>query len=109
MIASPLSIADVGLWLTFGATAAIVAGAAIARLPKPIWLKAPAALVLASVSAELVLIPIVAFVFQRVTIAGLVVNLAAIPCMAVVQVAAMVTAAADVLGLETLSRTLRAG
>ena len=29
LIASPLSIADVGLWLTFGATAAIVAGAAI--------------------------------------------------------------------------------
>ena len=27
LVASPLSIADVGLWLTFGATAAIVAGA----------------------------------------------------------------------------------
>ncbi len=26
LIASPLSIADVGLWLTFGATAAIIVG-----------------------------------------------------------------------------------
>ena len=41
--------------------------------------------------------------FQRVTLAGLVVNVAAIPCMAVVQVAAMVTAAADVLGLGALA------
>ena len=40
LIASPLAIADVGLWLTFGATAAIVAGAALsdaaARQP---WLQ----------------------------------------------------------------------
>ena len=33
LLASPLSIADVGLWLTFGATAAIVAGASIVALP----------------------------------------------------------------------------
>ena len=58
------------------------------------------AMVLASVSAEIALIPIVAFVFQRVTLAGLAVNLAAIPSMAVVQIAAMITAAADAIGLE---------
>ncbi len=104
LLASPLSIADVGLWLTFGATAAIIVGASRVPLPKAAWLKAPAALVLASVCAELVLMPIGAFVFQRVTIAGLVVNLAAVPCMAVVQVAAMITAAADAVGLETLAR-----
>ena len=104
LIASPLSIADVGLWLTFGATAAIIVGASRVPLPQAAWLKAPAALVLASVCAELVLMPIGAFVFQRVTIAGLVVNLAAVPCMAVVQVAAMITAAADAAGLETLAR-----
>ena len=49
------------------------------------------------------LIPIVAFVFQRVTLAGLAVNLAAIPCMAVVQIAAMITAAADAIGLDAIA------
>ena len=103
LIASPLSIADAGLWLTFGATAAIVAGAAVAKLPQSIWPKAFAAMLLASLSAELALIPIVAFVFQRVTIAGLAVNVVAIPSMAVVQVAAMVTAAADFLRLAWIA------
>jgi competence protein ComEC len=103
LIASPLTIADVGLWLTFGATAAIIVGASRVPLPQAAWLKAPAALVLASVCAELVLMPIGAFVFQRVTIAGLVVNLAAVPCMAIVQVAAMLTAAADAAGVESLA------
>jgi competence protein ComEC len=103
LMASPLSIADVGLWLTFGATAAIVAGAAIITLPQSAWLRAPAALLLASLAAEAVLIPIVAFVFQRVTVAGLAVNLAAIPSMAVVQVAAMVTTAADAIGIRPLA------
>lgn len=98
LIASPLSIADVGLWLTFGATAAIVAGTMVVRLPSAAWFHAPAALCLASLSAELVLIPIVALVFQRITIAGLAVNFVAIPCMAIVQVAAMITAAADAFG-----------
>jgi competence protein ComEC len=103
LIASPLSIADVGLWLTFGATAAIIVGASRVPLPQSAWWKAPAALVLASVCAELVLMPIGAFVFQRVTVAGVVVNLAAVPCMAVVQVAAMITATADAAGLESLA------
>ena len=101
LMASPLAIADVGLWLTFGATAAIVAAVTIVKLPPAVWFHAPAALCVASLSAEIVLIPIAAFVFQRVTIAGLAVNLAAIPCMAVVQVGAMVTAAADASGWQT--------
>jgi competence protein ComEC len=103
LIGSPLSIADVGLWLTFGATAAIIVGTSRISLPKAVWLKAPAALVLASVCVELVLMPIGAFVFQRVTMAGLVVNLAAVPCMALVQVAAMLTAAADAAGFEAVA------
>jgi competence protein ComEC len=103
LIASPLSIADVGLWLTFGATAAIIVGLSRVPLPKTAWLKAPAALILASVCAELVLMPIGAFVFQRVTVAGLAVNLVAVPCMAVVQVAAMITAAADAAGIESFA------
>ena len=103
LIASPLSIADAGLWLTFGATAAIVAGASLIRLPLSPFLRAPMAMVLASLAAEIALIPIVAFVFQRVTLAGLAVNLAAIPSMAVVQIAAMITAAADVIGLDAIA------
>jgi competence protein ComEC len=103
LIASPLAIADVGLWLTFGATAAIVAGAAFVRLPDRRWLRPMAAMIGASFAAEIVLIPIVAFVFQRVTVAGLSVNLIAIPAMAVVQVAAMVTALADVVGMDRIA------
>ena len=99
LLSSPLSIADVGLWLTFGATAAIVVGGSRVTLPESVWLKAPLGLVLASVCAEIVLMPISAYAFQRVTFAGLVVNLAAVPAMAIVQVAAMITAAADGAGL----------
>ena len=49
------------------------------------------------------LLPITAFVFQRVTLAGLAINLAAVPCMAIVQVAAMVTAASDWVHAEALA------
>ena len=70
LLASPLSIADVGLWLTFGATAAIIAGVT-PRCPPAWWLRGPAVLLLASLSAEVVLMPIGALIFQRVTLAGL--------------------------------------
>ena len=104
LIASPLTVADVGLWLTFGATAAIVTAAMTLPMPAEKWLRAPATLCMASLAAEVVLIPIVAFVFQRITIAGLVVNLAAIPSMAVAQIAAMITAAADAMHLDAIAR-----
>ena len=103
LIASPLAIADVGLWLTFGASAAIVAGAALVALPQRWWMRGAAALLLASVAAELVLLPVVSYVFQRVTLAGLAINFIAIPCMAIVQVAAMLTWAAGALGLDAVA------
>lgn len=103
LVGSPLSIADVGLWLTFGASLAIIAGAAHVPLPAKWWVRSAAALMLASVSAELMLLPVVTYVFQRVTVAGLAVNFVAIPCMAVVQVAAMVTAAAGEAGFDALA------
>ena len=103
LVVSPLSIADVGFWLTFGATAAIVVGASRASRPATSWLRAPVALVLASACAEAVLAPVGAMVFQRVTLAGLVVNLAAVPCMALVQVGAMVTAAADAVAAAPIA------
>jgi competence protein ComEC len=73
-------------------------------LPPRWWQRSAAALLLASLSAELALMPVVTYVFQRVTVAGLAVNFVAIPCMAVVQVAAMVTSAAGAAGLEDLAR-----
>ena len=103
LLVSPLAIADVGLWLTCGATAAIIIGATRVTLPGSVWLRAPAALLLASVCAEIVLLPIAALVFQRVTVAGLAVNLAAVPSMAIVQVAAMVTAAAHSVGIDSMA------
>ena len=105
LLATPLAVADVGLWLTFGATAAIIVGARVLPLPRHRWLRAPAALLLASLSAEVVLLPIVAFVFQRVTIAGLTANLAAIPAMAIAQVSAIVTAMADAAGIDAVAAT----
>ena len=103
LIVAPLSIVDVGFWLTFGATGAILVGASRVVLPRTKWTRSLLALVLASACAEAVLMPVGAMVFQRVTIAGLVVNLAAVPCMAVVQVAAMATVAADAVGLESVA------
>jgi competence protein ComEC len=103
LLSAPLSIADVGLWMTIGATAALIVGASRLPLPRRWWLKPVIALVGASICAEIALLPIVAYVFQRVTVAGLIVNLAAVPCMAIVQVAAMVTAAADTGGVESIA------
>ena len=89
--ADPLQVVDAGFALTFGATLGILVGMSkLAEvLPASPWLRAPAALLLASVCAELALLPIGAFVFSRVTFAGLIVNFAAIPLMAVVQIAGM--------------------
>ncbi len=104
LVISPLVITDVGFWLTFGATAAIVIGATRTALPAAPWLRAPAALVAASAAAETALLPVGALVFQRVTVAGLLLNLAAVPCMGVVQVAAMVTVGADLAGAPVVAR-----
>ena len=54
------------------------------------------ALLAASACAEIALLPIGAFVFSRVTFAGLIVNFAAIPLMTVVQIAGMAAVASDV-------------
>ena len=102
---SPLAVFDAGFVLSFGATLGILLGA-----PRMMaWLAATGArdrrgpiatvaiaagtLLVATVTAELALVPISAVVFSRVTFAGLALNFAAIPLMAVVQAAAMVTLA----------------
>jgi competence protein ComEC len=91
----PLQVVDAGFALTFGATLGIVVGISKlgVMLPTSPWLRAPAALLLASVCAEIVLLPVSAFVFSRVTFAGLIINFAAIPLMTVVQIAGMVAVA----------------
>ena len=100
LAAEPLIIFDAGAWLTYGATLAIIIGTPIvfaALPPLPRVVQAVAALFVASLSAELALLPVAASVFNRVTAAGLVLNFAAIPLMSVVQVGGMVCLALAVL------------
>ncbi len=104
----PLQIVDAGFALTFGATLGIIIGmsrlADLATMPR--WLQPAAALFAASLCAEIALLPVSAFVFSRVTFAGLLVNFAAIPLMTVVQIAGMITSA---LAVPAPAMALRAG
>jgi competence protein ComEC len=96
----PLSVCDAGAWLTYGATAAILAGTPLllARVRAvSLAVRAPAGLFAASVSAELALFPVSALVFSRVTAAGLLLNFAAIPLMSAVQAGGMALVAAHAL------------
>jgi competence protein ComEC len=97
VIVRPLDVRDAGFLLTFGATAALLqaarrAGAILPAQPAVRWL---AASLLASAATELALLPVSATVFSRVTAAGLVLNLIAVPVMGVVQIAGMVAVASD--------------
>jgi competence protein ComEC len=100
----PLIVIDVGAWLSFGATVAIVLAAApLARavgadslVQGGIAGRAGAAgvyLLSATVAAEVALLPIAAGVFGRVGAAGLLLNFLAIPAMALVQIAGAATVA----------------
>ncbi len=104
LLTNPLSVADVGFWLTFGATGAIIIGATNVPLPAGSLTRAGMTVLIASACAELVLAPIGALVFQRVTFAGLILNFVALPAMTVVQVGAMVVVTLDTLGLTPLAR-----
>ena len=98
VVTHPLDLRDAGFLLTFGATVALVEGGRRAlREGQPrlrAWL---AASVVASLAVEIALLPVAAQVFSRVTIAGLLLNLLAVPLMAVAQVGGMVAVAADAL------------
>lgn len=96
VVADPIVVFDVGFWLTTAATAGLVLGlpsAAAGESRVVVWTRT---LVLTSVWAEAALLPIVAAVFQQVTLAGVVLSAAAIPGMAVVQLAALAAVMADV-------------
>ncbi len=101
LVANPLTIFDPGTWLTYGASCAITiaSSAAAARLAaRPLWCRIAVGVFVASLAAELALFPVSAFVFSRVTAAGLLVNFAAIPLMTLVQVGGL-----SVLALAPLS------
>jgi competence protein ComEC len=97
VIAWPLAVVDVGFWLTILASMAILSHAAPcarwltrwlpAALPRPVvWLaEAVALLVGATIAAEGAVGPITAYAFGQATIAGLVLNFAAVPLMTLVQ------------------------
>jgi competence protein ComEC len=90
LVADPLSVVDIGALLTFGATAGLVAAGGVVSIERLPSLVAPGvALLVATVAAEAALLPVSAAVFSRVTFAGLVLNFAAIPLMAVAQLAGM--------------------
>lgn len=95
--AHPLDLRDPGFLLTFGATAALLEGARRGHrlLPRHRVLAWIAASVAASLAAEITLLPISAQVFSRVTSAGLVLNLVAVPVMGVAQVAGIVATVFD--------------
>lgn len=96
---SPLTVLDVGAWLSFGATFGLIVilprlvdhvrrHAASRRGWRMVWDWLVVAC-LATVAAELLIMPVSAHVFGRVTVAGLLLNLVAIPAMGVVQLAGM--------------------
>jgi len=113
-LTDPLTTIDTGAWLSFGATLGIVLCAArfvrwattgadgmidqggiatrFRRILHRLWL-VTLGLFSATLAAEFVLLPISVQVFSRVTLFGLVLNFVAIPAMAVVEMAGLVTAA----------------
>ncbi len=100
--ADPLLALDVGFWLTTAATAGIMLGLPPQRAGESRLRSWTRALFLTSVWAELALLPIVAAVFQQVTVAGVALSAVAIPGMAVAQMASAGAVMADVLAPATL-------
>jgi competence protein ComEC len=97
VVISPLDVRDAGFVLTFGATLALLESASLgARLRSRIgaasWVVAS---VTASFAIEVALLPVSASLFSRVTAAGLLLNLLAVPLMGVVQIAALVVTVCD--------------
>ncbi len=102
---SPLAPFDAGFILSFGATLGILlgtsrlltlreSGSGLRRLARRAAM-AGAALFVATMCAELALAPAGAILFSRITLAGLILNFAAIPLMTLAQAASMATLAAS--------------
>ena len=99
----PLDARDAGFMLTFGATAALLEAAR--RLSSRAPRRRPARWLLASLAAstavEVALMPVNASIFSRITGAGLLLNLIAVPMMGLVQVGGMVVVLLD--GIDMLA------
>ncbi len=85
----PLDVLDAGFILTFAATSALLAAVPYMALLQalPTAARWVIGAMLASVATELVLLPVGATAFGRVTVVGVALNLLAIPLMTVVQIA----------------------
>lgn len=88
-IGEPLDVRNAGFLLTFGAT-----GALLAFMPATLvdragrrWIAWLLASIRASAAVEIVLLPVMAETFSRITAAGLILNVVAVPAMALVQMA----------------------
>jgi competence protein ComEC len=106
-VGEPLDVRNAGFLLTFGATAALLVAVG-RRRPQDRdptrgrrWLSWLAASIGASAAVEIVLLPVMAHTFSRVTAAGLVLNIVAVPAMAVVQLAGLVVVLAPIEALAT--------
>ena len=109
VVVNPVAIVDGGFLLSFGATGGIILGvprvvsfAAAHRLrgtarAARLLVMAAAGVLAATLCAEVVLAPIGASLFSRVTFAGLALNFAAIPLMTMVQCGSMALLLADAL------------
>jgi competence protein ComEC len=102
LLRAPLDLCDPGLALSYGATLALILGAGAGtrhlfrRWPTvPPVVRAAAGLAVATICAEIAVLPLSALAFGRVTVAGLMLNFAAIPLMAVVQTAGLAVLALD--------------
>jgi len=103
----PLMVVMPGAWLSFGATLGILLCArrlvdAVFPLPPARgagrWrslLRTAAALGAATLAAESMLLPVGAWMFSRVSVAGVLLNLVAIPAMTVVQIAGILAMAPE--------------
>jgi len=105
VVVRPLDVRDPGFILTFGATAALLEGARVgaALMPRSRVLSWLGASVSASLAVEVALLPVSAHLFSRVTGAGLVLNLCAVPLMGVVQMAALLMALAATMPLTSIA------
>jgi competence protein ComEC len=110
LLRAPLDLYDPGLALSYGATLALILGADTGTRHlfrrwsnAPPVVRAAAGLAVATICAEIAVLPLSALAFGRVTVAGLMLNFAAIPLMAVVQ-----TAGLAVLALDTVLPPLAA-
>jgi len=101
IVVDPLSLRDAGFLLTCGATLALIGsfrGAGPTSVPMPLrWL---AVSMSATLAVEAVVFPIGLWFFGRVSVAGVLLNIVAVPMMTVAQVAGLACVALDVLGVD---------